>query len=187
MSLAVAVCTLETPMTAMAPVFMAVTMVGYNEAIMLPIAATAIRGQNEIRTAAGLASSIRSAISTVASTVYIVALTARLTHTIPIEVPAAIIQVGLPLSSVVNYMTVIAGGGIPGAVAAVPGLTSEIMAIGGNAYQTIFLTSIAFGPLPISCNIFVPNIDHLMNDAVAVNLTSRTGDRVKSREESSCL
>jgi len=184
-------CTPDTPKTAMALVFLAVTLVGYNEAIMLPIATIVIRDQAEIGTAAGIAGSVRSAISTVASTVYSVVLTIRLGQTIPKEVPVAVIAAGLPASSVANYMTAIAGGGSEKALAAVEGLTPEILAAGStayrfaysHAYKTIFLTSIAFGVLAIICNLFVPNIDHLMTDAVAVTLTNRHGDKVDREEK----
>ena len=186
-----AACTPDTPKTAMALVFFAVTMVGYNEAIMLPIATIVIRDQGEIGTAAGLAGSVRSAISTVASTVYSVVLTIRLGQTIPTEVPAALVAAGLPVSSVASYMTAIAGGGKPEALAAVEGLTPDILAAGAtaykfaysHAYKTIFLTSIAFGVLAIICNLFVPNIDHLMTDAVAVTLTNRKGEKVDQVEK----
>ena len=175
----------------MALVFFAVTMVGYNEAIMLPIATIVIRDQAEIGTAAGLAGSVRSAISTVASTVYSVVLSIRLAHTIPAEIPPAMIAAGLPTSSVASYMAAIAGGGSAKDLAAVEGLTPEILAVGteayrwaySNAYKTIFLTSIAFGVLAIICNLFVPNIDHLMTDAVAVTLTNRKGDKVEREEK----
>jgi len=181
----------DTPKTAMALVFMAVTMIGYNEALMLPICTIAIRDQNEIGTAAGIAGSSRSAISTVASTVYTVVLTARLGKTIPSEVPAAVIKAGLPTSSVAGYMTAIAAGGSEKALAAVKGLTPEILAVGtrayrvaySDAYRTIFLTSIAFGVLGIICNLFVPNVDKLLTNSVAATLTNRKGDKVDWEEK----
>jgi hypothetical protein len=186
-----ATCTPDTPQRAMALVFLAVTMVGYNEAIMLPIATIAIRDQAEIGTAAGIAGSCRSAISTVASTVYSVVLTARLGQTIPTEVPAAVIAAGLPASSVTGYMTAIAAGGSAEALAKVEGLTAEILAVGttayrfaySHAYKTIFLTSVAFGVLSIICNLFVPNVDHLMSGAVAVTLGNRNGDKTNAEEK----
>jgi len=181
----------NTPKTAMALEFLAVTMVGYNEAIMLPIATIAIRDQAEIGTAAGLAGSARSAISTVASTIYSVVLTIRLGKTIPSEVPAALIAAGLPASSITSYFAAVAAGGTATAFAAVEGLTPEISAAGAtayrfaysHAYKTVFLTSVAFGVLAIICNLFVPNIDHLMTDAVAVTLTNRDGNKTSAEEK----
>ena len=183
-------CTPDTPKTAMALVFLAVTAIGYNEAIVLPICTICIRDQNEIGTAAGIAGSSRSAISTVASTVYSVVLTLRLGQTLPSVVPAAVVKAGLPASSVADYMAAIAAGGSAKALAAVKGLTPEILAIGARAYQvaysdayrTIFLTSIAFGGCGIICSFFVPNIEQFMTDAVAATL-SRNGDKTDYEEK----
>lgn len=158
---------------------------------MLPICTICIRDQNEIGTAAGLAGSSRSAISTVASTIYTVVLTARLGKTIPTQVPAALIGAGLPASSVASYMTAIAAGGSAKALAAVKGLTPEIVAAGTRAYRvaysdsyrTIFYTSIAFGVLGIICNLFVPNVDKLMTNSVAATLTDRKGQSNRANLE----
>jgi hypothetical protein len=177
----------------MALVFLAVTAIGYNEAIVLPICTICIHDQNEIGTAAGIAGSSRSAISTVASTIYTVVLTARIGQTIPAKVPVAVIGAGLPASSVTAYMTAVAAGGSAKLLSAVQGLTPEILAAGGKAYQvaysdayrTIFLTSIAFGSLGIVCSFFVPNVDDLLTDSVATTLTNRNGERgdMRSYEE----
>jgi hypothetical protein len=186
-----AACNPSTPKTAMALVFLAVTCIGYNEAIVLPLATICIRDQNEIGTAAGIAGSTRSAISTMASTIYTVVLTARISKTIPNIVPAAIIKAGLPSSSVVYYMTAVAAGGSATALSAVKGITPEILAVGANAYQvaysdsyrTIFLTSIAFGVSGIICSFFVPNVEELMTDNVAATLTRRNGNKTDGEEK----
>ena len=173
-----ATCTPDTPKTAMALAFLTTTLVGYNEAIVFPIATIYIDDQREIGTAAGLAGTTRSAISTIASTIYSVVLTNRETSTIPATVPAAVIKAGLPQSSVAGYMEAIAAGGSPKLLAAVPGLTKSIIAVGARAYEvaysesyrTIYLVSIAFGGLAILCNLFVPNIESYMTDAVATTV-----------------
>jgi hypothetical protein len=95
-----ALCTPETPKTAMALIMLATTFIGWNEALVLPICTIAIRDQMEIGTAAGIAGSSRSAISTIASTVYSVVLTARVTQTLSTQVPVKLIAAGLPASSV---------------------------------------------------------------------------------------
>jgi hypothetical protein len=108
-------------------------------------------------------------------------LTIRTTKTLSTEVPAALIKAGLPASSVADYMTAIAGGGLPKALAAVKGLTPAIEAVGARAYQvayadayrTIFLTSLGFGGLAMIIACFVPNIENLMVDAVAATLHGR--------------
>lgn len=175
----------------MALVFLAVTCIGYNEAIVLPLATICIRDQNEIGTAAGIAGSTRSAISTVASTIYTVVLTARIGKTIPAIVPAAVINAGLPSSSVVDYMKAIATGGSASALAAIEGISPDILAAGAKAYElaysdsyrTIFLTSIAFGVSGITCSFFVPNIEGLMTDNVAATLTRGNGNSTDREEK----
>lgn len=175
----------------MALVFLAVTAIGYNEAIVLPICTILIRDQKEIGTAAGIAGSTRSAISTVASTIYTVVLTSRVTTTIPAKVLAAVIGAGLPVSSVAGYMGAIAKGGSEQLLSAVQGLTPAVLAAGARAYQvayadayrTVFLTSIAFGVLGIVCSFFVPNVDEYMTDSVATTLGNRKGDRADFEEK----
>ncbi|ORY15284.1 fungal trichothecene efflux pump [Clohesyomyces aquaticus] len=176
-----AVCKPDTPKTAMALMFLATTFIGWNEALVLPICTISIRSQEEIGTAAGIAGSSRSAISTVASTVYSVVLTARVTETLSTQVPAKIIAAGLPASSVAAYMAAIAGGGTQALLDKVQGLTPQILATGStayryaymDAYRTIFLVSLAFGVLGIIANFFIPDIDALMGGAVATTLKGR--------------
>ena len=186
-----AACTPSTPTVAMVLVFLAVTCIGYNEAVVLPLATICIRDQNEIGTAAGIAGSSRSAISTVASTIYTVVLTARTGQTISSIVPAAVIKAGLPSSSVAQYLAAVAAGGSASALDAVKGMTPEILAAGTQAYRlaysdsyrTIFLTSIAFGVSGIICSFFVPNVENLLTDSVAATLTKRNGDQTDGEEK----
>ncbi|CAO2652690.1 Nn.00g021010.m01.CDS01 [Neocucurbitaria sp. VM-36] len=58
----------------------------------------------EIGTAAGLAGSSRSAISTVASTMYSVVLASKITKELIQKIPAAVVSAGLPADSVPAYM-----------------------------------------------------------------------------------
>ncbi|OCL08489.1 MFS general substrate transporter [Glonium stellatum] len=176
-----AICSHDTPKAAMAIVFIATTFVGRNEFLVLPICTIAIRDQQEIGTAAGMAGSSQSAISTVASTIYSVVLTARMGKTIPAQVPKAVIAAGLLASSVADYMTAITAGGSEKALQAVKGLTPQILIIGTkacrhaymDAYRTIFLVSIAFGSLAILVSFFIPDINNLMNDSVVATLHGR--------------
>ena len=175
-----ATCTVDTPKTAIALVFIASLAVGYNESLALPFCIICIPDQQEIGVAAGIAGSMRSAISAVASAVYSVVLTNRVTATIPAEVPPKVIAAGLPASSVAAYMEAIAAGGSPKLLAAVKGLTPQILAVGARAYQvaytdayrTIFLVSLAFGGLAMICACFTPMID-LKNEAIAATLHKR--------------
>jgi hypothetical protein len=179
-----ALCTPETPKTAMALIMLATTFIGWNEALVLPICTIAIRDQAEIGTAAGIAGSSRSAISTIASTVYSVVLTTRVTQTLSTQVPAKLLAAGLPASSIAQYMTAIAAGGSEALLSQVQGLTPEIMGQGAtayryayaDAYRTIFLVSLAFGGLAILVSFFIPDIDALMTGKVAATLSGREKD-----------
>ncbi|KAF2650884.1 MFS general substrate transporter [Lophiostoma macrostomum CBS 122681] len=176
-----ALCTPETPKMAMAFIMIATTFIGWNEALVLPICTIAIRDQEEIGTAAGIAGSSRSTISTVASTVYSIVLGVRVKSTLTTQIPAAMVAAGLPASSIADYMTAIAAGGTKKLLDTVPGLTPEILADGANAYRhayadaykTIFLVSLAFGGLGILVSFFIPDIDALMGDRVATTLKGR--------------
>jgi hypothetical protein len=173
-----AVCDINTPHTAMALVFIATIFVGWNEAIVLPICSMRIRNQQEIGTAVGVAGSARSAISTIASTIYSVVLTSRVTSTLGSQIPPAVISAGLPASSVKGYMTAIAAGGSASALAAVPGLTASVERAGTlayrvaymDAYRTIFYVSIAFGGLAILVSFWIPNVEEHMTGNVAATL-----------------
>jgi hypothetical protein len=169
---------------AIAFMMLATVFIGWNEALVLPICTIAIPEQAEIGTAAGVAGSSRSAISTVASTIYSVVLASRTTTELGRQIPAAVMAAGLPADSVATYMTAIAAGGTPALLAPIRGLTPEILATGAeayrwaytDAYKTIFLVSLAFGGLTIIASFFIPDIDHLMGGKVAATLTGREKD-----------
>jgi hypothetical protein len=155
--------------------------IGWNESVCLANAGIDIDDQQEIGTAIGMAGSLRSAISAVASTVYVVVLTNRLTVTIPLEVPPAVIAAGLPSASVPAFL----GGFTTGNFSAVEGLTPTIMAAGSvaykqasaHAYSTVFYTTIAFSGVAIVLSLFNPNVDDKMTNDVAATLHQRDGER----------
>lgn len=97
-----------------------------------------------------------------AATVYTVVLSHRVTTTLSTIVPERVIAAGLPPNSVVDYMTAVAEGGTPSALAAVKGLTPQIEVVGAlayrvaylAAYRTVFYTSIAFGVVAIGITFF---------------------------------
>jgi hypothetical protein len=182
----------NSPNTAMAIVFMATFFVGYNEAVVLPICSMRIRDQQEIGTAIGVAGSARSAISTVFATIYTVVLTNRITDTLTHQVPAALVEAGLPVTSVAGYMTAIAGGGTPAALAAVQGLTPAIEAAGAlgyrvaymDAYRTVFYVSIAVGVITIAISFFIPNVEeHMEHSSVAATLHTKANADVTEHEK----
>lgn len=124
-----------------------------------------------------MGASLRSTVSTIATTVYTVILTNRLTHTIPTEVPPKLIAAGLPPSSVAAFLSAITVG-TPEAFSKVAGLTTAIQSVGiaaykvasSHAYQTVFYSTIAFSTLGLICSLFTPNVDELMTDKVVATL-----------------
>ncbi|RDW72199.1 MFS general substrate transporter-28 [Coleophoma crateriformis] len=151
--------------------------IGWNESVCLANAGIEIEDQQEIGTAVGMAGSIRSAISTVCSSIYTAVLINRLGQTIPAEVPPAIVAAGLPASSVPAFLGALTTGNFSG----VQGLTTDITLVGvkaykqanAHAYSTVFLTSLAFSGLAIVISFWSPNVDERMTGEVATTLHQR--------------
>lgn len=136
-----------------------------------------IPSQAEIGTASGVAGSLRTTISTIATTIYTVILSNRLAHTIPNEVPPKLIAAGLPASSVSAFLSAVSVG-TPEAFSKVPGLTSNIEAVGiaaykvasSHAYQTVFYSTIFFSVSALICAFLAPNVDELMTNRVVATV-----------------
>lgn len=156
--------------------------IGWNESVCLVTAGIEVEDPQEIGTALGAAGSIRSAISTVAATVYVVVLINRLAVTIPAVVPPAVVAAGLPESSVVAYLTAFGTGNFTG----IEGLTPAISAIGvaaykeasAQAYKTVFLTTLIFSGIAMVLSVFNPNVDDKMTNEVAVTLHQRGNEQI---------
>ncbi|KAJ4367699.1 hypothetical protein N0V83_007284 [Neocucurbitaria cava] len=162
--------------TTMALIFIGCTFIGWNESICLANSTILVKDQNEIGVAGGTAGSVRAAICAVLVAVYSSVMTNRLEETIPAQVPPVLINAGLPVSSVPLYLQAIQLGAA--AIAAVPGITQEIMAVGYRAYQeasadayrTVYLVTIAFSGISVILTFWAPNTDDLMTDKVAATL-----------------
>lgn len=156
--------------------------IGWNESLCLTIAGIELEDQQEIGTAVGMAGSLRSAISTVAASVYVVVLTNRLGATIPAEVPPAVVTAGLPADSVVGFM----GGFATGNFTDVEGLTPQILSVGvaayklanAHAFETVFYTSLAFTGIALVISFWAPNVGHKMTSEIAATLHAKTGEVV---------
>ncbi len=163
-------------------IFLASFFIGWNELLNSTVATISISDQREIGTFAGTGGSARSLISTICSTIYQAVLSNRLAQTIPERVPAAVVAAGLPESSVADFITALTTG-TAAAFNAVVGLTPAIQAAGVRAYQeanasaynTVFLTTIAFSGLGCILAFFAPNVDHLLtkNVNITVNVTEQ--------------
>lgn len=156
-------------------VWMGSFFIGWNESVVLALCTISIDDQREIGTAAGIAGSMRALISSIISTVYVVVLTNRLTETVTNQVPAALVEAGLPASSVADWLTALTTGGD---ITTIPGANAAINTAGSIAYQfasaaafkTVFFTTLAFTGLGVVVNFFVPNVDDRMSDGVAATL-----------------
>jgi hypothetical protein len=112
--------------------------------------------------------------------VYTVILSNRLLQTVPSQVPPALLTAGLPSTSIPAFLTAISAGTAT-AFAAVDGLTPNIQAAGMKAYQnatsdaynTVFLSTIAFSGVGIVLAFFAPNVDHLLSGDVSVTLDGK--------------
>jgi hypothetical protein len=150
--------------------------IGWNEAVCLVNSGIEVEDQQELGSALGLAGSMRSAISTVASTIYIVVLTNRLNTTIPGVVIPAVVSAGLPESSVSSFL----GGFATGSFTGIKGLTPAITAIGmraykeanAQAYSTVFLTTLGFSGIAIILSFFNPNVEDKMTNDIAATLNN---------------
>jgi hypothetical protein len=171
---AIASATPDTKDRATALIILGSFFIGWNESVCLSNAGIELLDQREIGTAVGAAGSVRSAISSVASAVYLTVLSNRLTQTIPTVVPPAVIAAGLPSSSVPTFLQ----GFTTGSFSGVEGLTDAILAVGtqayktasAQAYSTVFYTTIAFTGIAVVISFFSPNVDDKMTGEVAVTL-----------------
>jgi hypothetical protein len=158
-------------------IYIGCVFIGWNESICLSNAAILVHDQREIGIAGGLAGSVRSIISSILQAVYISIFTNRLEATIPNEVPSALINAGLPASSVAGFLQAITAG-TSDAFNAVPGASSSIIAVGlsaykqanADAYRTVYLSTIAFSAVAVILTWWAPNTDHLMTGKVAATL-----------------
>ncbi|CAK7233857.1 hypothetical protein SBRCBS47491_008753 [Sporothrix bragantina] len=166
----------------MIPGFLAI---GVQEAVCGTFCTIALRNQKEIGVGGGVAATTRSGLSVLGSVIYSAILTNRLKKTIPALVPAAAEAAGLPASSVTALIAYLGG---TGKEAAVVGLTPSILAAAttayrdanAQAYQTVMLTTIAFGGISMICAWFTPAIDQEKAHLVSTVLEKddKTDDKV---------
>lgn len=181
--IALAACGVEQQNAAIGLIVVSLFTIGWSECICFSLTTICIDDQREIGAAAGVAGSTRSIVSTIASTIYQVVLRARLKNTIPRNVTPAIINAGLPSSSIGAYFIYLTNPS-PKTLASIPGITTSIQAAGAYAYKvanaqafrSVFLTSIAFCCIAIGLSIFIPNVDDLMTHDIAATLHKRDNE-----------
>lgn len=91
--------------------------------------------------------------------------------------PAALVEAGLPASSVVRFLTALTSGSAT-ALAAVPGISQQIITAGteayrqanADAYRTVYLSTIAFTGLALVVAIWAPSPNKHWSGRVAATL-----------------
>jgi predicted MFS family arabinose efflux permease len=96
--------TVDSKTAACTLVSLGVFFIGWAESLAITMVTLSAKDQNNLGSASGVAGSIRFFISSIASTVYSVILSNRLTTTISQEVPTAATAAGLPSASVADFM-----------------------------------------------------------------------------------
>ena len=174
-------------------IFLGCVFIGWNESICLANATILVKDQREIGAAGGTAGSVRAAICAVLVAIYVSIMTNRLGETIPTQVPPAVIEAGLPASSVPDFLQAFTLGA--DAFAVVPGITDQILAIGTRAYQdasadayrTVYLATIAFSGLAVILTWWAPNTDDLMSEKVAATLHHEAQGSDEKIAEETCF
>lgn len=177
-----ALATPDTKALAVSVIFLGCFWIGWNESICLSNSTICVHDQREIGVAGGMAGSIRAAICAILVAVYTTTLTNRLSTTIPERVPSAVVEAGLPPSSVEAFMTAISAG-ITEAFQSVPGITDQIIVIGVRAYKfansdafrTVYLTTIAFSGVAVILTFFAPNTEKFMTGKVVATVNNEGG------------
>lgn len=121
----------------------------------------------------------------------------KLTEYTPKDVSAAVLDSGLPESSLPAFLTAFTSSNET-ALAAIPGANSTVLAAAATGLQTayshsfkiVYLATIAFGGCAIIAAWFAPNMDDKMTDEVARKLQGVQGDVVRDdldREEKAAV
>jgi len=137
----------------------------------------------DIGLAAGMLGSVRSALSTIATAIYVAILTNKLNGYIPKYVGAAAAEAGLSAQSLTEVLS-----GFEIGKFTFPGITSEVVNSLYSAYQkaysksfqVVYLASVAFGICAIVAAFFSPNMEHRFDGQVARRLHGRD---IKKKED----
>ncbi|KAF2429035.1 MFS general substrate transporter [Tothia fuscella] len=174
-----AVSTPDNSKTIMALLFLGAFFVGWVETIALTNATLLVHDQREIGIAGSLATTARAFISAILQAVYTTILSNRLPVTIAAQVPSALVAVGLPASSIPQFLAALSAGTTT-VTNSVPGITEAISTVGvraykmtnAEAYKTVYLSTIAFTVVGLVCAFFTTDMDEFMSDKVAATLAN---------------
>lgn len=149
---------------------------GWVDALALVSLSVTLKDQRMIGTGVGVASALRTVISTSSATVYTAILNNRLGTTIPGTMTGALVQAGLPSSSVPSFIATIQTN--PSQLANIPGVTARIISIGmeafksanAKAYTTVYLSTIAFSAVGVIFSLLTPKIESKLTNSVTTRL-----------------
>ncbi|KAL1888399.1 hypothetical protein Sste5346_009607 [Sporothrix stenoceras] len=174
----------------MIPGFLAI---GVQEAVSGTFCTIALKNQKEIGVGGGVAATTRSGLSVLGSVIYSAIITNRLNKTIPALVPPAATAAGLPASSVAALIAYLKG--TTKTTAGIVGVTPDILSAAtiayrdanAQAYQTVMLTTIAFGGISMICAWFTPSIDkekaHIVSTVLEKEGKDSGNNKVVGEEE----
>jgi hypothetical protein len=179
-----------TPMRGIALLIVATFFIGYCDGPATVIATIEINDQNDIGAAGGFTGALRSIFGGVFAAIYVAVLTNRAEETVPEQVPKALIEAGLPASSVAPFLEAISSG-TAAAFEAVKGLTPKIEMIGIAAYKhayadaikTVFLISIVAGGLGFIATLFTGRTEDRLNDQVTAILHGTAAEDIRRGKE----
>jgi hypothetical protein len=152
---------------------LATFFIGWVDNITFP-AVTLVYEAQDIGLATGVLGSIRAMGGAVAQSLYVSILTTKANVYIPQYVAPAVVNAGLPTSSLPALFAGLASSNFT----AVVGVTPEILAIAGaetqrayfSSFKIVFLATIPFGVLLVAAACFVPDMEQFLHNNVAKRL-----------------
>ncbi|KAK5090250.1 hypothetical protein LTR05_000421 [Lithohypha guttulata] len=155
------------------------TMAGFGVGgVLVPAATIAITvtPDTTIATCVALSLAIRTIGGSIGYAIYYNVFVNRLTPRLPAYVGAYAVEAGLPVASATEFVTVLLTD--PSKIAAVPGVTAEIIQAGAmgsrwayaESLRNVWLVSIAFGGCAIVACIFLGNISKYMTNRIAAHV-----------------
>ncbi|CAK7206317.1 hypothetical protein SEUCBS139899_009105 [Sporothrix eucalyptigena] len=150
--------------------------IGWIECIALTLAPFCLK-HDELGIALGFVGTVRAGLAAAGQTIFTTIYTNCLKADLPKYVTPVVVQAGLPESSVPALLAGLAAGNLTG----ISGLTPAITAVAKTAYkegyshsfQTVYLSSIAFGVVGILTSLFAPNTERKLNSAISRKLHRR--------------
>ncbi|KAF3023455.1 hypothetical protein E8E14_000634 [Neopestalotiopsis sp. 37M] len=149
--------------------------IGFQEAVCGTFCTIALENQDDIGTGGGVAATMRSGISALASAILGAVLSNSLQNAVAQRVPEAAMSAGLPMSSVDELIALLTGAGT---AEHVDGLTPQILDTATHAYRSaasiafrnVILTAVGMGVITIVCSWFAPEVDTSKKQVVAKQL-----------------